>query len=108
MSLPPLVVVSIASWRLRNPTVRACRAVTVSIRCGSERPNRSSFPTTRVSLGREEGDRFGQSDAFVLDTAGDVGEELPAAGFLERILLEIEVLIVGRDPRVADEHAALV
>jgi hypothetical protein len=56
----------------------------------------------------KEGDRFGQTGAFVFGTAGDVGEELLTAGFLERVLLEIEVLILGGDACVADEHATLV
>ena len=51
-SLPPGVVVSIASWRLRKPIPRSARPVTVSTRWRSERPNRSSFHTTRVSPGR--------------------------------------------------------
>jgi IstB-like ATP binding protein len=46
------VVVSIASCRLRNPTPRSARLVTVSIRWRSDRPSRSSFQTTRVSPGR--------------------------------------------------------
>jgi len=46
------VVVSIASWRLRNPIPRSASPVTVSTRCRSDRPNRSSFQTTRVSPGR--------------------------------------------------------
>jgi hypothetical protein len=50
--LAPGVVVSIASWRLQNPTPRSARPVTVSTRCRRERPNRSSFQTTRVSPGR--------------------------------------------------------
>ena len=46
------VVVSIASCRLRNPTPRSARPVTVSTRWRSERPRRSSCQTTRVSPGR--------------------------------------------------------
>src|SRR4051812_43761818 len=59
-------------------------------------------------VARPEGDRFGQSGAFVPGTAGDVGEELLTASLPERVLLEIEVLVYGRDARVADEHAAVV
>src|SRR5512147_1712080 len=69
-------------------------------------PQPVELPDDEGIAGPEEGERFGQSDAFVLGTAGDVGEELPAAGLLERVLLEIEVLVLGRDTRVADEHAA--
>jgi hypothetical protein len=51
-SLPPGVVVSIASCRLRNPIPCSASPVTVSTRCRSDRPRRSSFQTTRVSPGR--------------------------------------------------------
>src|SRR5271163_1162384 len=48
-SLPPGVVVSIASVSERKLTPRASRAFTVSIRCGNDRPRRSSFHTVRIS-----------------------------------------------------------
>jgi len=51
---PPAVVVSIASVTDRNPTPRSRSAVTVSIRCGRDRPNRSNRHTTNVSPGRSE------------------------------------------------------
>ena len=40
MSLPPEVVVSIASVRLRNPMPFSCRPVMVSMRCVRDRPSR--------------------------------------------------------------------
>src|SRR5919106_2759535 len=49
ISLPPLVVVSIFSVRLLNPMPRSSRLVRVVIRCGRERPKRSSRQTTSVS-----------------------------------------------------------
>ena len=55
----------------------------------------------------EEGDRSVQADSFIFGAAGDVGEDPRAAGLLEGILLEIEVLVAGRDAGVTDEHAAL-
>src|SRR5271156_5012342 len=48
-SLPPGVEVSIASVSERKLTPRASRAFTVSIRCGNDRPRRSSFHTVRIS-----------------------------------------------------------
>jgi hypothetical protein len=51
-SLPPEVVVSMFSVRLRKPTLRAERAFTVSMRWRRERPRRSSRHTTTVSPGR--------------------------------------------------------
>ena len=38
------------------------------------------LPDDEGVAGPEEGERFGESGAFVLGTAGDVGEELPTAG----------------------------
>jgi len=49
---PPGVVVSIASCIDRNPIPRAASPRTVSIRCGNDRPNRSSRHTTKVSPAR--------------------------------------------------------
>ena len=46
---PPGVVVSIFSVSERRPMRRAFKSVTVSMRCGSERPSRSNFHTTRTS-----------------------------------------------------------
>ena len=51
-SLPPEVVVSMFSVRLRKPTLRSASAFTVSIRWRSERPRRSRRQTTTVSPGR--------------------------------------------------------
>jgi hypothetical protein len=42
---PPGVVVSMVSCNDRNPTPRAANPRTVSIRCGNDRPNRSSRHT---------------------------------------------------------------
>jgi len=53
-SRPPGVVVSIASCNDRNPTPRSSSLRTVSTRCGSDRPSRSSRHTTRVSPGRSD------------------------------------------------------
>jgi len=47
-------VVSTASVTDQNPTPRSASAVTVSIRCGRDRPNRSNRHTTNVSPGRNE------------------------------------------------------
>lgn len=42
-SMPPEVVVSMVSCKLRKPTLRSHRPVTVSMRCFSDLPRRSSF-----------------------------------------------------------------
>jgi hypothetical protein len=52
-SLPPGVVVSIVSCRLRKPTPHSARPVTVSTRWRSERPRRSSFQTTSGGLSQK-------------------------------------------------------
>jgi hypothetical protein len=55
----------------------------------------------------EERQRLGQAGAFILDPAGDVGEDPLAAGPREAIALEVEALVHGGDAGVADEHADL-
>src|SRR6185437_16531840 len=52
ISRPPGVAVSIFSVSERRPMRRAFKWVTVSMRCGSERPSRSNFHTTRTSPAR--------------------------------------------------------
>ena len=47
--LPAGVVVSMASWRDRNPPPRSWSEFTTSIRSRRERPRRSSFHTTTTS-----------------------------------------------------------
>ena len=51
-SRPVLVVVSIPSCRDANATPRSASALTVSTRCRSDRPSRSSRHTTSVSPAR--------------------------------------------------------
>ena len=61
-NLPPLLVVSMASVTLWNPTPCASSFSTVSIKCLSDRPRRSSLHTASVSPGRSDsngGLRFG-------------------------------------------------
>jgi len=53
-SRPPGVVVSIDSCNDRNPTPRSSSPRTVSMRWGSDRPNRSRRHTARVSPGRRD------------------------------------------------------
>ncbi len=52
ISLPPLVVVSSCSVRLRKPIPRSSRSVSVAISAGSDRPSRSSRQTASASPGR--------------------------------------------------------
>jgi hypothetical protein len=55
----------------------------------------------------EEGEGLRQAGAIILGPAGHVGEGPLAAGLGEGVALQVEVLILGRDAGVADEHAAL-
>ena len=48
---PPGVVVSMDSVSDRNPTPLPSSSLTVSMRCGSDRPNRSNRHTTEVLPG---------------------------------------------------------
>lgn len=92
MSLPPGVVVSICSCRLRKPMVRCCRSVFVSIKWGSERPSRSNFQTTD-SVARLLVEDLCQLRSLVEGAGGRVGEDPIAAGVLERVELEVGMLV---------------
>ena len=105
-SLPPLVVVSMLSWRLRNPIPRSRRAARVSTRWRSDRPRRSSFQTTRVSPLRVKA-RACSRTAARLGTAGGIGGDPLAAGLGQGVVLEVELLVGGGDAGVADEHECL-
>jgi hypothetical protein len=52
--VPPEVVVSICSCTRLNPLPLLLRSRTVSTRCGSDHPRRSSFHTTNVSPVRHQ------------------------------------------------------
>src|SRR5271165_2425089 len=101
MSRPPGVVVSIASVRERKLTPRASRAFTVSIRCGSERPRRSSFHTVRISPSRTKPSAAAKPgrSAFARRL---VLEHAHAPGLGERVELQRQILIGRRHSRVAD------
>jgi hypothetical protein len=85
ISLPPIVV-SIASESEAKPAPLSPSWRTVSIRCGSERPSRSSWP-----LGR------GTRDPLVL-------EHLLAASPGQHIPLQVQRLLIGGDACVANLH----
>ena len=55
-------MVSIASVTDQNPTPRPANPVTVSIRCGNDRPNRSNRHTTNESPGRRLSNAATSSD----------------------------------------------
>ena len=60
------VVVSMASWRDRNPTPRSWSEFTTSIRSRRERPRRSSFHTTTTSPLRANARSFSLAGRVVL------------------------------------------
>src|SRR5215218_10170306 len=101
-SLPPGVVVSIASCRLRNPIPRSATPVTVSTRCRRERPRRSSFHTTRVSPGRSWSSRRSRV-AIGASPAGGLDKHSVAAGTLQGVDLELGVLVGGGDASIAEQ-----
>jgi hypothetical protein len=103
------VVVSIASWRLRNPTPRSARPVMVSTRWRRERPSRSSFQTT-VEFPDDEGvagaqlvQELCEGGAVGAGAAGGLGEDPVAAGALEGVDLELWLLVGGGDAGVAEQ-----
>ena len=99
---PAAVVVSRPSVNDRNPTSRCSRSPIVSIRCRSDRPNRSSRQTTtcpraqivqaRIKL-RTMTDR--PRPPVVIDPS--------TARPRQRVALQRQVLAGGRHPRVANE-----
>jgi hypothetical protein len=93
------VVVSIASWRLRSPTPRSARPVTVSTRCRKERPRRSSLQTTRVSPGRSWSRTCSRVGRSVRAPLAVFGEDPVAAGALEGVDLELGTSSVSADHR---------
>jgi hypothetical protein len=94
-SLPPGVVVSIASCRLRNPIPRSARLVTVSTRCRSDLPSRSSFQTTRLSPGPQLVQDLGEDWPVGAGAAGGLGEDPVAAGALEGVDPYLPVALAG-------------
>ena len=104
MSFPPLVVVSMASCKLWKPTPRSRRSVTVSMRCLSDRAEPIELPDHERIAGPQVGQGLLQAGPLGLGPAGLVGVDLLAPRGLQGVFLEVEVLIEGRDPGVADPH----
>ena len=87
----------------RNPTPRSSNLVTVSIRCRSDRPNRSNRPTTSVSPGRncpKTSSSCGRRSQYPRRLIGP-HPEAPHRGQL--IDLQVRVLLRGRHPRVPQQ-----
>jgi hypothetical protein len=109
-SLPPgvVVVVSIASWRLRNPTPRSVRPVTVSTRWPRARPRLVQLPDDQGVAGAQLGQQLLEGGAVGAGAAGGLGEDPVAAGALEGVDLEVGLLVGGGDAGVAEQmaHAA--
>lgn len=101
MSRPPGVQVSIASVRERKPTPRAFNAFNVSIRCGSDRPRRSSFHTTRKSPSRE-GEGIIRTRPVTFAAGRLVLEHPNAANVGKSIELQCPIMIGHRHLTVAD------
>ena len=79
-SLPPGVVVSMASCKLRNPIPRSANPSDGVDQVPNDRPSRSRFHPTRVSPGRSWSrtcSRVGRSARAPL-AIGEVGPEFPA------------------------------
>ena len=106
MSLPPLVVVSIDSCRLRKPTFGALEGGDRPDEVLERPPEAIEFPDDEGIARAEEGEGSRQAGAIILGPAGHVGEDPRAAGRGEGIALQVEVLVLGRDACVADEQAA--
>ena len=97
-------LVSMASWRDRNPTPRSWSEFTTSIRSRRERPRRSSFHTTTdIALAREREELLSRRESRA--GAGEIlAEEFLAATVGERVVLESQRLVLGGDPCIPNEH----
>jgi hypothetical protein len=93
ISLPPGVVVSIFSCKLRKPRSRRSSSATVSIRCRSERPSRSNFQTTSVSPGRNWSRTVASAGRSSRGTAGDIDEDAITADRFEGVVLQVGILV---------------
>ena len=62
------------------------------------------FPDDGRVTGANELERRLEPFALSGRTAGDIGEELFAPSFLERISLQFELLVLGADSSVTDVH----
>ena len=104
-SLPPAVVVSIASVSERRPTSRVAELLDgldqLLERAGEaiQLPHHQGVALAHVLERRLEG------RPLALRARGLLLEHPAAAGRLQGIELQGEILLLGRDPGVADQHA---
>ena len=103
-SRPVLVVVSIPSCRDANATPRSASALTVSTRCRSDRPSRSSRHTTSVSPARRY-PRHRVSSGRSASFPYAVSVKIFSARRGQRVGLPVQVLGGTGDPGVADTLA---
>ncbi len=105
ISRPPGVEVSIASVRLRKATFRSFKARTVSMRWpqGSAEPVQSPDDdgVPRTDLVQQ----CIEARASVELAGGLVGEDPCASGLAEGVVLQVLVLVEGRDAGVAEQVA---
>jgi len=69
----------------------------VSTRCRNDRPSRSSFQTTSVSPGAQLVQDLFEDRAIAAGAASRLGEYPIAAGGLQRVDLELGLLVGGGD-----------
>jgi hypothetical protein len=95
--------VSIASWRLRNPTPRSASPVTVSTRWRRGAAEAVELPDDQGVPGTQLVQQLLQGGAVGAGAAGGLGEHPVAARRSEGVDLELGVLVGGGDPSVAEE-----
>jgi len=100
---PPGVVVSIDSCNERNPTPRSANPRTVSIKWGSDRPNRSKRHTVRGVPRAQCGHHLYELRTLGPGPRRGVGPRPPAARGAQRVVLQRRVLHRGRHPRVPQQ-----
>ncbi len=108
MSLPPLLVVSMLSVMLLNPTPPLLQQGDDLQQVLQRAPQPVQPPHDEGVAGPKEGERLVQPRPLRPGAADRVGEQAPAAGLLERVALQVERLLLGRDPGVPHEHGLIV
>jgi hypothetical protein len=102
-SLPPGVVVSIASWRLRNPDAAVGQVSDGVDQVAQRAAEAIQLPdhggVARAQLVQE----LGEDGPVGAGAAGGLGEHPIAAGVLEGVDLELGLLVGGGDAGVAEQ-----
>ena len=103
ISLPPGVVVSIFSCKLRKPMSRRSSSAIVSIRCRSRTSQPIQFPDYERVTWSQLVENLSQGWTLIERTTGGVDEDAIAVGRLQSIVLQVRVLVCSGHTGVAQQ-----